>query len=138
MKRYQIENVVPTIFSIISIILIFSKFSLKTSFVIGTLLTLIGITIWWFGKITLHDAFTAMPKANKLIKKGIYSKFRHPIYVGLSLLLIGWMLIFNHWIAYIICSITIIVQIIRAHFEEKILEEKFGKEYTKYKKETLF
>lgn len=138
MKRHQIENIVPAVFTIISIYLIVRKFQIEILFLFGSILSIIGLVVWWFGKITLHDAFTSMPKANRIIKNGIYSKIRHPIYAGLSIMLMGWMFLFHNWIAYTICGITIITLIIRAYFEEKILTEKFGKAYINYRKNTWF
>ncbi|MFH1455909.1 MAG: isoprenylcysteine carboxylmethyltransferase family protein [archaeon] len=138
MKRYQIENIIPFLFTILIVYFITSKFTLNTFFILGFLLSIIGIIIWWLGKLTLHNAFTAMPKAKKLMKKGIYSKIRHPIYFGLSLILIGWMILFQNWIIMIIFSSLIMILIIRAYFEEKILDKRFGKEYRTYKKETWF
>ena len=138
MKRYQIENIVPTIFTLVSIYLLIIKFEFSLLFLGGLIFSLLGLIIWWLGKIALGDMFTALPKAKKVVQTGIYSKIRHPIYFGLSLTLIGWIFLIRTEVSIILSIIVILSLIARAYYEEKILIKKFGKEYLKYKKETWF
>lgn len=137
-KRYQIENIVPLFFSIISLSLMINYFSISLFYFVGLFIIISGLIIWWIGKITLNDAFTAMPKARRLITKGIYSKIRHPIYIGLSLTLLGWLFLIYSSSLMILIILVIISLIIRGFFEEKVLIKKFGKEYSDYKKKSWF
>jgi len=77
-----------------------------------------------------------LPKPKKLVTYGIYSKFRNPIYIGLSLTVIGWSLLIADITFYIITLFIVISCILRAKLEEKVLEGKFGKNYDKYKRKT--
>jgi protein-S-isoprenylcysteine O-methyltransferase Ste14 len=76
---------------------------------------------------------------HKIVKKGIYKYFRHPLY------LIG---LFDYPLFPLACgaymsSIVLglsgwILILVRRHKEEKVLIEEFGNEYLEYKKETFF
>ena len=93
----------------------------------GLIFSLLGLIIWWLGKIALGDMFTALPKAKKVVQTGIYSKIRHPIYVGLSFIFIGWTFLSqNKWIL-IITLVLILIFISRMKRENKFLEKKFGR-----------
>jgi protein-S-isoprenylcysteine O-methyltransferase Ste14 len=138
MKRHQLENIVPFAFTLCSFYIIASGYQITALFISGTLLTSIGLAVWWAGKLALGDSFSAFPKAKRLIMSGIYSRLRHPIYTGLSTMLLGWCVIIQNLTIALITLGFIICLIIRAYLEEKILTKKFGKTYLNYKKNTLF
>lgn len=137
-KRHQIENIVPFTFTLVSIYFFIKYFPFKNNLFFGVPVTIAGLTIWWSGKLALDDSFTALPKAKKLITKGIYSKFRHPIYIGWSLTLIGWGFLLESSMMILISIIITTFLIIKSYFEEKVLLKKFGRKYQEYKRKTWF
>lgn len=79
-----------------------------------------------------------MPQASELIRAGIYSKIRHPIYAGLSLTSIGWAILTRSSLFIVLALTTVTSSIIRAKLEEKKLVTTFGEKYLDYKKKTWF
>lgn len=56
---------------------------------IGILLTLFSFGFWITARIQLGNAFSLKPKANFLVKSGLYSKLRHPVYYFSILAVVG-------------------------------------------------
>lgn len=69
-----------------------------------------------------------------VIEKGVFSRVRHPMYLGAMFLYIG--LFFGSFS--ILCLALLVVIIVFydffARYEEKMLEEKYGRAYADYKK----
>ena len=126
------------LFSLLSIYPIIWRYSVTYSYSIGAIAIGLGLIIWWIGRLTLGDAATWAPLAKRLVTQGIYSKIRHPIYLGQALCAIGWVLIFESMLVRVIGLVIILITIIRAVLEERVLTKRFGKQYLEYKKRTLF
>jgi len=73
-----------------------------------------------------------------LVKKGVYSKLRHPMYVGTMLLHIGFPIATRSLLTLASSLIWVPILISWKYMEEKPLERKFGEEYVEYRKSTLF
>ena len=138
LKRHQIERIFPLTAAIVSLYIFIKHYNLSVMYLLFLAISITGCIIWWFGVLNLGEAFSTIPKARKLIKQSIYSKIRHPIYIGLLLVLIGWCYVINSIIFYALVLVVILVLVFRAYFEERKLIEVFGEEYLKYKKETWF
>ena len=82
-----------------------------------------------------HDtAISPLEKSNYLFTTGIYSYTRNPIYVVMTLFLVGTATLFGSLSAFLIVPffpLLIYYRFIR--FEEAILEQTFGDEYRQYK-----
>ena len=117
-------------------------FLTKNSFghwqIFGLILTFLSAILWLFARFELNDAFAVKPMAKKIVKTGIYSKIRHPIYTSSILIGLGFCLLFQKWFVYLIYAGLVIMQVTRARQEEKILTKTFDQEYIKYKKSTWF
>ena len=73
--------------------------------------------------------------ATKIVTDGLYAYSRNPIYVGLVIFLFAMSVLLNNlWIMIFIPAFVIIVKRGVIEKEEIYLEEKFGAEYTDYKK----
>jgi protein-S-isoprenylcysteine O-methyltransferase Ste14 len=72
-----------------------------------------------------------------LVKTGIYSKLRNPMYFGLVLMHIGLPLAFGSMFTLLSAFIWIAQLFLWKHWEEQILEKKFGSAYIDYKKKTI-
>ena len=105
---------------------------------LGYIIVLAGVIFWMTARFQLGDAFSVFPEAKKIIQIGIYKKIRHPVYIAGIITILGLCLIYQKLWFYFALFILIIVQIIRARAEEKILAEKFGQDYLSYKKTTWF
>ncbi len=83
-------------------------------------------------------AFSVKAKASTLVKSGLYSRIRNPIYVFGALVIAG--VIFwtgKPWL-FVFLGALMVMQVIRARKESRVLEEAFGEEYREYKKRTWF
>ncbi len=106
--------------------------------VVGLALAIFGLTFLTIARINLGDSFSVSPQAKHLVTSGIYSKIRHPVYV-FSLFAIGGMFLYIQfpWFCLVLIPIGI-MQVFRARAEERVLTEKFGDDYTRYKQTTWF
>jgi protein-S-isoprenylcysteine O-methyltransferase Ste14 len=89
-------------------------------------------------RLQLGASFHVIAQANKLVTSGLYKKFRHPIYYSSLLLVVGLGVFSQNPMIGIFCLAIIFMQLKRIRNEEKVLQEKFGTEYTDYKKRTWF
>jgi len=95
----------------------------------GTWITLMGLILVVFGWRKIH-------RAKDLVTDGIYKYIRHPQYVGLFLILLGWLL---HWptlLTLILFPILAVVYYRLALREETEMTADFGAEYENYMKQT--
>ncbi|MBN1416112.1 MAG: isoprenylcysteine carboxylmethyltransferase family protein [Bacteroidales bacterium] len=77
-------------------------------------------------------------ETDQLIKTGIYSRIRNPMYLGIIFIHIGLPLLFGSMITLLSALIWIPMIVLWKYWEEKHLEKKFGEQYMDYKRKTLF
>jgi protein-S-isoprenylcysteine O-methyltransferase Ste14 len=106
--------------------------------ILGFILTLLSAVFWLFARWEINDAFSVRPMARKIVSTGVYSKIRHPIYIASILTGLGFCLMAQKWYVYVLVFCLLVVQLLRAMQEEKILTKTFGQEYIEYKKSTWF
>ena len=70
-----------------------------------------------------------------VIKSGVFSIVRHPIYLGSILLYFGFIIISLSVVAFCIWIIIIIFYYFNSRYEEKLLIDKLGIQYEKYMNE---
>jgi protein-S-isoprenylcysteine O-methyltransferase Ste14 len=75
-------------------------------------------------------------KKRKLVKTGVYSKIRHPIYLSFYLICIGLFFMILDVLLLILLLLGGIGLYLQALEEEKTLYEAFGKEFLRYKNQT--
>jgi protein-S-isoprenylcysteine O-methyltransferase Ste14 len=105
---------------------------------LGLALATPAIVLLFAARYQLGRAFSVTPQARQLVSHGIYSKIRNPIYVFSALLILGFLLALQRPVLFALLAILTPLQILRARQESKVLEEKFGEEYRKYKQNTWF
>ena len=94
---------------------------------------------WWFAACwQLGASFLVTARANRLVTTGMYSKFRHPVYVFGGLAWFGALLVLLGWQAWIIGFLVATIEIVRARREERVLAAAFGNEYEQYRRNTWF
>jgi protein-S-isoprenylcysteine O-methyltransferase Ste14 len=119
---------------------IFSKpvNSLMTGF--GFTLIMGGLIIRWIAIIQLGSAFTvdvAINNGVNLKTDGIYERIRHPSYLGMLLVIIGFASAMYSLSSFIVLVIPVIIAVIyRISIEEKVLIKEFGDSYILYMKST--
>jgi protein-S-isoprenylcysteine O-methyltransferase Ste14 len=105
---------------------------------IGMCISLAAIPWWFAARWQLGASFSVEARANQLVTSGMYSKFRHPVYVFGGLAWFGALLILLGWQALIIGLLVAVIEIIRARREERVLAAAFGPEYEQYRRNTWF
>lgn len=106
--------------------------------VIGSVLAVIGLTIAILARRTLGRNWSGnveLKKGHTLTTNGIYGIVRHPIYLGMFLMMLGTLVVFQSIVTLLLCLSVISVFIFRINREEKLMMKTFPKEYPKYKKQ---
>ncbi len=82
-----------------------------------------------------HQTTLKIEKSNQLIREGVFSKTRNPMYVGMFMLVFGFSTLSTNIIAFSLPFIfLLLVNLIFIIKEEHIMHETFGKEYVEYKR----
>ena len=87
----------------------------------------------------LGDRFSglvAIQPGHTLVTNGIYSVIRHPSYLGLLLISLGWVLAFRSGAGLLLTACLIPPLLARIRAEEALLLEQFGDEYRAYRSRT--
>jgi protein-S-isoprenylcysteine O-methyltransferase Ste14 len=100
----------------------------------GITLVSIGALAFFIGLYTIK---TLESYEGDLITKGIYSKIRHPMYVGFIFWLIGFPIFWGALFSFFLSLILIANVLFWRYLEEKELEKRFVS-YKDYKKKTWF
>lgn len=113
--------------------------------IIALILIITGYTLMLAARFQLKDKFSITPRAKGLVTTGLYSIFRHPVYLFSSLSAIGigiYLLeVFdNNLLKILDCLFSVFyisMQLNRAKKEELKMTKKFGQSYLDYKKRTI-
>jgi protein-S-isoprenylcysteine O-methyltransferase Ste14 len=104
----------------------------------GVLLIIFGLGIIFAAKMKMQKANTNIEPwkpTNAIISDGIYSYSRNPIYVAMVLIYLGVTFVFNAvWFLPFLILVLMAMQYGVILREERYLQEKFGKNYSDYKK----
>jgi len=113
----------PDIFTLTQI-----PFTIST--IVGTLLIVVGLTMWACGARIIDKAFTE----GRLITTGVYALVRNPMYSGFIVFIApGIALWFRSWILLTVPVIAYIIFKMLIKSEDTYLEKKFGQEFLEYK-----
>lgn len=115
--------------------------------------TLDGTTLRWAG-VVLYAAggalrlwpvfvlghrfsgLVAIQRGHALVTDGPYRLIRHPSYLGLLVLSLGWALAFRSGAGLLLVAITLVPLIARIRAEEALLHRHFGAAYDAYRSQT--
>ncbi|MBN1185632.1 MAG: isoprenylcysteine carboxylmethyltransferase family protein [Bacteroidales bacterium] len=105
---------------------------------------LIGLGFAFFGFMLMgkarelfnkHQTTLKIERSTHLIKDGVFSRTRNPMYVGMFFLVFGFSVISTNLIALLLPFVFILlVRMIFISKEESLMNEAFGKEYLEYRK----
>jgi protein-S-isoprenylcysteine O-methyltransferase Ste14 len=82
------------------------------------------------------SGLVAIQPEHRLVSSGLYGIIRHPSYLGLFVLLLGWGLAFRSGVGVVIALLSLAVLLGRIQAEERLLSETFGAEYDAYRART--
>ncbi len=75
---------------------------------------------------------------SRLVTTGLFSRIRHPMYVGFILWILGWVMVHGALFSLVFGAIGIGNILYWRHLEEKDLETHYGEDYRRYRKGTWF
>ena len=82
------------------------------------------------------SGLVAIQSEHQLVTDGLYGVIRHPSYLGLFVLTLGWGFVFRSGVGVVIAVLMLIVVLARIDAEERLLSETFGAEYDAYRART--
>jgi protein-S-isoprenylcysteine O-methyltransferase Ste14 len=82
------------------------------------------------------SGLVAIQPEHRLVTGGFYGAIRHPSYLGLFVLSLGWALAFRSGVGVVLAALTLVVVLARIEAEERLLSETFGAEYDAYRTRT--
>jgi protein-S-isoprenylcysteine O-methyltransferase Ste14 len=86
--------------------------------------------------ISGHDAVGPEPRGTKVVSNGAFRYVRHPLYLGCLLFYLGLAVSTASIFCLALFVLILFFYNYIASYEEKLLDEKFGEEYRKYKRKT--
>jgi protein-S-isoprenylcysteine O-methyltransferase Ste14 len=102
----------------------------------GVALMVPAFVLWGIAHVQLGDSFSVRAEARQLVTRGLYSRFRNPIYLFGAIGIAGFLLVTERPIWLLAFLVLIPMQIVRSRREARVLEEKFGDEYREYARQT--
>lgn len=106
----------------------------------GVSLMLMGIIVHIMAMATLKQYYTGTlvtVHKHSIVDTGLYGYIRHPGYLGVLLISVGFGLAVGNWLALVVISISFAVTYsYRIEKEEEMLIKSFGARYVNYKKRT--
>lgn len=103
----------------------------------GLALSAAGFAGWVTARVQLGSAFTVRAEARTLVRTGLYSRLRHPIYLFGGLAYFGALLALRNW--WLLAGwlvVFVAVEAVRVRQEEAALQARFGDEYVAYRRQT--
>jgi protein-S-isoprenylcysteine O-methyltransferase Ste14 len=106
---------------------------------LGLLLYAVGAGVRVFALYALGEQFSAyvtLQPDHRLVRHGIYSSIRHPLYLSLLLAPTGCALVFASQLTLPIVILAALFVFDRIRKEEELLAAHFGQEFTAYRRRT--
>jgi protein-S-isoprenylcysteine O-methyltransferase Ste14 len=89
----------------------------------------------YFARSGLRIVFGEIREQPIVIRKGVFNRVRHPIYLGSLLIYLGLIVLTLSIVSFILWLGIIVFYHAISRYEEKLLLDKFGEEYEKYMNE---
>lgn len=105
----------------------------------GLLIVLIGaaLIVWTVRELQKNRVNCLEKEPTQFVASGPYQILRHPLYLGVMFVLVGWWWLFAAVYSFYFGMFVLALIWLQGYFEEKlILEKKFGKAYQLYKQQT--
>lgn len=112
----------------------------QTFDVIGIVVALAGLGLGVAGGRSFSRASTTIDplqpeKSSSLVTDGVYRYTRNPMYLGLTLIIVGWAFVLGSLVGLIVGPGLLMAALTRLQIrpEERVLAEKFGDEYAAFR-----
>ena len=112
----------------------------------GDWLRWVGVAVYAVGGIVrmwpvfvLGQRFSglvAIQEGHTLVTTGIYARIRHPSYLGVILIMLGWALVFRSGVGLLLSALILVPLVARMDSEEALLASEFGAQYDAYRSRT--
>jgi protein-S-isoprenylcysteine O-methyltransferase Ste14 len=102
-------------------------------------ISLAGIVLicgWLLARNGMKAVFGTEHEKPELIRSGVFGIVRHPIYTGTILFYLGAVVTTLSVVSAVFWLVIVLFYYLISRYEERILTEAFGDEYTAYKKRT--
>jgi len=96
--------------------------------VIGNIFTVLVL-------LSLGRSFSILPEGRRLVTHGPYAVVRHPLYLAEAVAAVGALINFLSPWTFLLVGLQLVLQMVRIHYEEKVLHETFP-EYADYAQKT--
>ncbi len=106
---------------------------------LGVVLFALGGALRMFPVFVLGRRFSglvAIQPGHRLVTTGIYGVIRHPSYLGMLVISLGWALAFRSGVGVLLTALVIPPLLARISAEETLLHSQFGAEYDAYRAST--
>lgn len=106
--------------------------------IVGAIVAIAGYFLFITARLQLGKSFSVSPQAKQLVTHGLYARIRNPIYVFVGVMWLGLIVALQlNWM-FVPLVMLLVMQLIRADREAKVLRERFGQTYLIYRKQTWF
>jgi protein-S-isoprenylcysteine O-methyltransferase Ste14 len=96
---------------------------------LGVGMMVAGFPLWLTAHVQLGSSFAVSAQARALVTRGLYAKFRNPIYLFGSVGIAGAFLLSGRPYLLLAFVVLIPLQVVRMRKEARALAEQFGEEY---------
>ncbi len=135
--RAKLVTVVPMV-ALVPLVVLFAHPPMTALRLVGIVGAVVGFAMLTASRITLGDSFSVAPRARRLVTHGVYRRIRNPVYVFSALGLAGLALYVERPDLLWLLVVIVPMQVFRARAEARVLEERFGDEYRRYRAGTWF
>ena len=102
---------------------------------IGAILLTLAVSAFVRAKTTVNPLDPG--SAEKLVTSGLFRFSRNPMYLGMLLVLTGWVILLGAWSAMLAPALFIwVMTVFQIKPEERSLQLKFGDEFSAYRRQT--
>ena len=105
----------------------------------GLIITALGVGIAIYARLSLGSNWSGMvtlKAGHELIRNGLYSRIRHPIYTGILIAMLGTAMIRSHLRGWIGLGIVLASFYVKARREERFLQQEFGEAFDAHMRQT--
>jgi protein-S-isoprenylcysteine O-methyltransferase Ste14 len=94
------------------------------------------LPLWVTARVQLGRSFSFGAEASRLVTTGLYSRFRHPIYLFGGIAYFGALLALQYWPLFWLWLALTPLQVLRMRRENAALRAAFGEEFERHRSRT--
>lgn len=105
------------------------------SIILGIVVIIAAVWVSNQSRVDLGDNLRPAPtpiNGGRLIDQGIYSRVRHPMYLGAILAVLGWALVWSSWAGLVMTILTYLFFNAKSRYEERLLVQRYPS-YAQYR-----